>query len=68
MNKKYELIADGANKRIKALRSFKVQDRYVNIGDVGGIVYDEKPCHRTVTRGYSEAITVVLPSAFQAMP
>lgn len=42
MNKKYELIADGANKRIKALRSFKVQDRYVNIGDVGGIVYDEK--------------------------
>lgn len=42
MNKKYELIADGANKRIKALRSFKVQDRYVNIGDVGGTVYDEK--------------------------
>lgn len=42
MNKKYELIADGAKKRIKALRSFKVQDRYVNIGDVGGIVYDEK--------------------------
>lgn len=40
--KKYELITDGANKRIKALRSFQVQDRYVNIGDVGGIVYDEK--------------------------
>ena len=40
--KKYELITDGSNKRIKALRSFQVQDRYVNIGDVGGIVYDEK--------------------------
>lgn len=40
--KKYELITDGADKRIKALRSFQVQDRYVNIGDVGGIVYDEK--------------------------
>lgn len=41
MIKKYEIINDGSNKRIKALRSFYVQGRYVNIGDVGGIVYDE---------------------------
>lgn len=41
MIKKYEIINDGGNKRIKALRSFHVQGRYVNIGDVGGIVYDE---------------------------
>lgn len=41
MIKKYEIIMDGSNKRIKALRSFHVQGRYVNIGDVGGIVYDE---------------------------
>lgn len=41
MIKKYEIIMDGSEKRIKALRSFHVQGRYVNIGDVGGIVYDE---------------------------
>lgn len=41
MIKKYEIITVGADKRIKALRSFRVQDRFVNIGDVGGIVYDE---------------------------
>lgn len=41
MVKKYEIINDGSKKRIKALRSFHVQGRYVNIGDVGGIVYDE---------------------------
>ena len=41
MIKKYEIINDGGNRRIKALRSFHVQGRYVNIGDVGGIVYDE---------------------------
>lgn len=41
MIKKYEIINDGGKKRIKALRSFSVQGRYVNIGDVGGIVYDE---------------------------
>ena len=41
MIKKYEIINDGGKKRIKALRSFCVQGRYVNIGDVGGIVYDE---------------------------
>ncbi|WAX05825.1 hypothetical protein BC679P2_00019 [Bacteroides phage BC679P2] len=41
MIKKYEIIMDGSKKCIKALRSFHVQGRYVNIGDVGGIVYDE---------------------------
>ena len=41
MIKKYEIITVGAAKRIKALRSFSVQGRFVNIGDVGGIVYDE---------------------------
>ena len=41
MIKKYEIITVEGKKRIKALRSFSVQGRYVNIGDVGGIVYDE---------------------------
>lgn len=39
--KKYEIITVGSDKRVRALRSWRVQDRYVNIGDVGGIVYDE---------------------------
>lgn len=41
MIKKYEIITVGGRKRVKALRSFSVQSRYVNVGDVGGIVYDE---------------------------
>lgn len=41
MIKKYEIITVEGRKRVKALRSFRVQGRYVNIGDVGGIVYDE---------------------------
>lgn len=41
MIKKYEIITVGGRKRVKALRSFSVQGRYVNLGDVGGIVYDE---------------------------
>lgn len=40
--KKYEIITVGSSKRVRALRSWQVGDRYVNIGDVGGIVYDEK--------------------------
>ena len=40
--KKYEIITVGSDRRIRALRSWQVGDRYVNIGDVGGIVYDEK--------------------------
>ena len=41
MIKKYEIITVEGNKRVKALRSFSVQGRYVNVGDVGGIVYDD---------------------------
>lgn len=41
MIKKYEIITVEGRKRVKALRSFSVQCRYVNVGDVGGIVYDE---------------------------
>lgn len=40
--KKYEIITVGNDRRVRALRSWVVGDRYVNIGDVGGIVYDEK--------------------------
>lgn len=40
--KKYEIIEEGGRKRIRALRSFKVQDRQVCVGDLGGYVYDEK--------------------------
>lgn len=40
--KKYEIITVGSDKRVRALRSWQVGDRYVNIGDMGGIVYDEK--------------------------
>lgn len=40
--KKYEIITVGSDMRVRALRSWQVGDRYVNIGDVGGIVYDEK--------------------------
>lgn len=39
--KKYEIITVGSDKRVRALRSWQVGDRYVNIGDVGGIVYDD---------------------------
>ena len=40
--KKYEIITVGGDRRVRALRSWAVGGRYVNIGDVGGIVYDEK--------------------------
>lgn len=40
--KKYEIITVGNDKRVRALRSWTVGGRYVNIGDVGGIVYNEK--------------------------
>lgn len=40
--KKYEIITVGGDKRVRALRSWQVGGRYVNIGDMGGIVYDEK--------------------------
>ncbi|WAX08157.1 hypothetical protein BK745P3_00017 [Bacteroides phage BK745P3] len=34
--KKYEIITVGSDRRVRALRSWAVGDRYVNIGDVGG--------------------------------
>lgn len=40
--KKYEIITVGSDRRVRALRSWAVGGRYVNIGDIGGIVYDEK--------------------------
>lgn len=40
--KKYEIITVGSDKRVRALRSWTVGGRYVNIGDIGGIVYDER--------------------------
>lgn len=40
--KKYEIITVGSDRRVRALRSWAAGGRYVNIGDVGGIVYDEK--------------------------
>lgn len=40
--KKYEIITVGSDRIVRALRSWAVGDRYVNIGDTGGIVYDEK--------------------------
>lgn len=39
--KKYGIVTVGGYNRVKALRSWQVGDRYVNIGDIGGIVYDE---------------------------
>lgn len=42
MSKKYEIVNVGGVNRVRALRSWVVQDRQVNVGDVGGIVYDEK--------------------------
>lgn len=42
MGRKYEIVNVGGLSRVRALRSWVVQDRQVNVGDVGGIVYDEK--------------------------
>ena len=39
--KKYGIVTVGSDRRVRALRSWQVGDRYVNIGDTGGIVYDE---------------------------
>lgn len=40
--KKYEIITVGSVKRVRALRSWVVQGRQVNVGDVGGAVFDER--------------------------
>lgn len=42
MSRKYEIVNVGGVNRVRALRSWVVQGRQVNVGDVGGIVYDEK--------------------------
>lgn len=42
MSRKYEIVNVGGLNRVRALRSWQVGARYVNIGDTGGIVYDEK--------------------------
>lgn len=42
MSKKYEIVNVGGVNRVRALRSWVVQDRQVNVGDVGGAVFDER--------------------------
>lgn len=42
MSKKYEIVTVNNIKRVKALRSWTVQGRRVNVGDVGGAVFDER--------------------------
>lgn len=42
MSRKYEIVNVGGVNRVRALRSWVVQDRQVNVGDVGGVVFDER--------------------------
>lgn len=42
MSKKYEIVNVGGLSRVRALRSWVVQGRQVNAGDVGGAVFDER--------------------------
>lgn len=42
MSRKYEIVNVGGVKRVRALRSWVVQGRQVNVGDVGGVVFDER--------------------------
>lgn len=42
MSRKYEIVNVGGLKRVRALRSWVVQGRQVNVGDVGGAVFDER--------------------------
>ena len=42
MGRKYEIVNVGGVKRVRALRSWVVQGRQVNVGDVGGAVFDER--------------------------
>lgn len=42
MSRKYEIVNVGSVKRVRALRSWIVQGRQVNAGDVGGAVFDER--------------------------
>lgn len=42
MRRKYEIVNVGGLSRVRALRSWVVQGRQVNVGDVGGAVFDER--------------------------
>ena len=42
MSRKYEIIKVNGLSRVRALRSWVVQGRQVNVGDVGGAVFDER--------------------------
>lgn len=42
MSRKYEIVNVGGVNRVRALRSWVVQGRQVNVGDVGGVVFDER--------------------------
>lgn len=42
MSRKYEIVNVGGLSRVRALRSWVVQGRQVNVGDVGGAVLDER--------------------------
>lgn len=42
MSRKYEIVNVDGLSRVRALRSWVVQGRQVNVGDVGGAVFDER--------------------------
>lgn len=42
MSRKYEIVNVGGVNHVRALRSWVVQGRQVNVGDVGGAVFDER--------------------------
>lgn len=42
MSRKYEIVNVGGLSCVRALRSWVVQGRQVNVGDVGGAVFDER--------------------------
>lgn len=42
MSRKYEIVNVGGLSRVRALRSWVVQGRQVNAGDIGGAVFDER--------------------------
>lgn len=42
MSRKYEIVNVGGLSHVRALRSWVVQGRQVNVGDVGGAVFDER--------------------------
>lgn len=42
MSRKYEIVKVGGVNRVRALRSWVVQGRQVNVGDIGGAVFDER--------------------------